>query len=229
MAGSLPPGQHEVSVHARFGLPKFASRFPDNVDELSLRVYGSVENELELSEELNSLARIEQISDFHCVTTWSVRGLAWEGVKFKQFFEDIVIPQAIPKDGARYVTFHCDDGYSSCMLLEDLLADDILLADTLNGEPLGLDHGGPLRLVAPAHYGYKSAKHLVGIELCSDRMNYEVSMPSPRAMEHPRARVHLEERGRFVPNWLLRTAYRSMLWYGRFVYAKARAKYYAEL
>jgi DMSO/TMAO reductase YedYZ molybdopterin-dependent catalytic subunit len=95
------------------------------------------------------------------------------------------------------------------MLLEDLLAQDVLLADRLNGEPIPVDHGAPLRLIAPAHYGYKSIKHLARIEFRRPDEGYRVS--GFRFMDHPRARVALEERGRLVPGWLLRHLYRPLI------------------
>ena len=92
------------------------------------------------------------------------------------------------------------------MLLEDLLADDVLLADELNGEPLSIEHGAPLRLVAPQHYGYKSLKHLAKLEFCAHAP--VIKHGALAFLDHPRARVALEERGQWVPDWLLRRFYR---------------------
>jgi DMSO/TMAO reductase YedYZ molybdopterin-dependent catalytic subunit len=95
------------------------------------------------------------------------------------------------------------------MLLSDLLAPDVLLADTLDGEPLSVEHGAPLRLIAPQHYAYKSVKHLARIEFKKADAEYSVS--AFRFMDHPRARVALEERGRGAPGWLLRYLYRPLV------------------
>jgi DMSO/TMAO reductase YedYZ molybdopterin-dependent catalytic subunit len=95
------------------------------------------------------------------------------------------------------------------MLLTDLLNPDVLLADTLNGRPLCVEHGAPLRLVAPKHYGYKSVKHLCRMEFKAENTGYRVS--GFKFMDHPRARVALEERGRLVPGWLLRYLYRPLV------------------
>jgi len=95
------------------------------------------------------------------------------------------------------------------MLLEDLLAPDVLLADRLNGQALSIDHGAPWRLIAPAHYAYKSVKHLSSIEFRDPAAGYRVSGPS--FMDHPRARVAYEERGRVLPGWLLRHLYRPLI------------------
>jgi DMSO/TMAO reductase YedYZ molybdopterin-dependent catalytic subunit len=95
------------------------------------------------------------------------------------------------------------------MLLEDLLAPNVLLADTLDGKPLTVEHGAPLRLIAPAHYGYKSVKYLSRIDFRSEDIGYRVS--GFRFMDHLRARVVLEERGRRMPGWLLRYLYRPLV------------------
>lgn len=103
----------------------------------------------------------------------------------------------------------CQDGYKTSLPLADLLADSVLFAERLNGEPLQIGHGAPLRLVAPAHYGYKNVKHVYGVEFWHDDRNY---LPAAfRFMDHPRARVALEERGRGVPGWLLRYLYRPLV------------------
>jgi len=99
--------------------------------------------------------------------------------------------------------------YRACLLLEDLLAEDVLLADQLDGAPLSVEHGAPLRLIAPAHYGYKSAKHLSGLDFLLDPSGHRTA--ALKFMEHPRARVALEERGRGVPGVLLRYLYRPLI------------------
>jgi DMSO/TMAO reductase YedYZ molybdopterin-dependent catalytic subunit len=101
------------------------------------------------------------------------------------------------------------DGARTGMLLADLLDPDVLLADTLNGQPLTVEHGAPLRLIAPKHYAYKSVKYLCRMEFKPANTDYRVS--GLRLMDHPRARVALEERGRLVPGWLLRYLYRPLV------------------
>jgi len=95
------------------------------------------------------------------------------------------------------------DRGSAFVALEDALRDDVMLADSVDGEPLTLARGAPLRFVSPAQYAYKSVKHVAGIELC-------VAQPASTsgAKEHPRARVALEERHSRYPAWLVRWPYR---------------------
>lgn len=195
----------------RFGLGKFAHRLPPQETFEMLDVRGDVEHETRLTKALGELPRIAVQADFHCVTTWSVRGLEWSGFRFRDFYEQLVVPEARPFDGAKLVVFRGHDGYCASLPLEDLLAADVLLADRLNGAPLGVDHGAPLRLVAPAHYGFKNAKHLAAIEFWCDGRHYRFPRPYPQFMDHPRARVSHEERGRWIPAIVLRYAYRLLI------------------
>ncbi len=70
-----------------------------------------------------------------------------------------------PDPEVKHLWFEGADGFSASLLLDDPLAQDVLLADGLDGQPLPLEHGAPLRLVAPAHYGFKSVRHLRTIGL----------------------------------------------------------------
>ena len=205
----LPPGQYETTDFPRFGLTQFARRFPRDTTRVTLHVRGDVEQSLVVENELGDLPRVEQTSDFHCVTTWTRRSLTWEGVRFADFYEHVVVPHVRPKDTATFVILRCQDRYAPSLPLSDLLARDVLLADALDGRPLSIDHGAPLRLVAPAHYGYKNAKHLTAVEFWCDRRAYRRA--SFWFMDHPRARVAFEERGRGIPGWMLRYLYRPFV------------------
>lgn len=205
----LPPGQREAAAFHRFGLTQFATRFPNETTRCVLDVLGNVTHELHLMDALLGLPRVEQVCDFHCVTTWSYRALRWEGVRFRDFYTHVIQPQAAPNANATLVALRGQDGARTGLLLEDLLAPDVLLADRLNGHPISLDHGAPVRLIAPAHYGYKSVKHLSRIEFRNPDAGYQASGLS--FMDHPRARVAREERGRVFPGWLLRYLYRPLI------------------
>ncbi len=108
-----------------------------------------------------------------------------------------------------FVILRCQDGYTTSLPLSDLLAGDVLLADGLADGPLPVEHGAPLRLVAPAHYGYKNAKHVCGVEFRRD--DRHVPSAPFRFMNHPRGRVALEERGTGVPGPVLRYLYRPLI------------------
>ena len=89
-------------------------------------------------------------------------GNLWEGVLFSD-----VINLAVVKPEARFVLFHCYGGYTTNLPLEVLLDSDVLFAHSHDGKSLSPEHGGPLRLVVPKRYGWKSAKWVSGVELLS--------------------------------------------------------------
>ena len=209
MKNPLPPGQRDRASFPRFGLSQFAHRFPKESSSFDLEVIGHVEHELRLSNALRDLPRVEQVCDFHCVTSWSRRSLRWSGVRFSDFYEKVIVPEACPHPQATLLALRGQDGARTGMLLSDLLAPEVLLADCLDGMPLTVEHGAPVRLIAPAHYAYKSVKHLSRIEFRNEEDGYQVS--GFRFMDHPRARVAHEERGRGIPGWLLRFLYRPLI------------------
>jgi len=199
----LPPGQRAVQGFPRFG-PGLGAPLPNLPDQPTLTVTGAVQHELRLPlADLAPLTRREQITDFHCVTTWTRRDLRWEGIAFREFFSGLVVPACGPRPDVSHLVFVGADDYEATMFLEDALADDVLLADRLDGLPLTPEHGAPLRLVSPRQYGYKSVKHLVRIELWRERPPGKLG-----AKEHQRARVWREERHAWIPARLLRLPYR---------------------
>ncbi|PXA82711.1 sulfite oxidase-like oxidoreductase [Caulobacter sp. D4A] len=99
------------------------------------------------------------VSDIHCVTTWSRYDNHWQGVLTRDLAEAIA-----PRDEARFVVLHSYDGYTTNLTLEDFLHEGVLLAHGWEGAPITAEHGGPVRLVAPHLYFWKSAKWLKRIE-----------------------------------------------------------------
>lgn len=207
-AKTLPPGQRERDQFPRFGLDAFVERFPESFTT-AIEVSGAISTPFVVAEEFAALPRHQQTSDFHCVTTWSVRDLNWEGVLFRDFYNACLVQPGRVTDEVHYVLLRCQDGFRAQLPLSDLLADDVLLADTLNGEPLSVAHGAPLRLVAPAHYGYKNAKHINRIEFWPDDSHFKA--PALDFMVHPRGRVELEERGKIFSGRFLRWLYRPLV------------------
>ncbi|VAX01944.1 hypothetical protein MNBD_ALPHA03-2104 [hydrothermal vent metagenome] len=206
----LSPGQFAIDHFPRFGLTQYADKYSTQSSPLDILISGDVEDKIRLAEkDLDPLTRIEQTSDFHCVTTWTRQNLLWSGYRFKDFYQKIILPNVRPSNKANYVIFRSQDGFRSILPLSDLLADEVLLADRLDGEPLSAKHGAPLRLVTPAHYGYKSTKHLTTIEFWPDESKFHP--PMYRFMSHPRARVEFEERGLWFPGWFLRYLYRPQI------------------
>ncbi|WP_432486691.1 molybdopterin-dependent oxidoreductase [Kineococcus sp. SYSU DK018] len=150
--------------------------------------------------------RAEVVADFHCVTTWTTRGLRWSGPPFRSFWHDVVAPACGPAAEARCVVAEGLDGTRAVLLLEDALAPDVVLADRLDGEPITLAHGAPLRLVSPRQYGYKNINHLHRVEV---HLTPPPSTYGPE--EHLRARVDLEERHSSIGPRVMRVAYRPLV------------------
>jgi DMSO/TMAO reductase YedYZ molybdopterin-dependent catalytic subunit len=132
------------------------------LDSWWMDIFGLVETPLSLSwEEFQALPRVKVFSDFHCVTRWSRLGNIWEGVSVRELLNRTGI-----KSEAKFiVATGYDDGWTTNLPLEDFLAEDALIVDIHDGEPLSADHGGPARLVVPLLYAWKSAKWLKSIEL----------------------------------------------------------------
>lgn len=150
----LPPGQRQVDGFPILSInsePKFDGKNWD------LTIDGLVEHPQTWTfEELLKLKKTTLTADFHCVTGWSRLDLEWAGVSF-QTLCDIVKP--LPN--ARYVTSTGPEEYTSSLPFEEYMNDyDVLIAYELEGKPLVPEHGGPLRLLVPKIYAYKSTKWL---------------------------------------------------------------------
>lgn len=219
MSSTLPKGQFDIGKMPRFGLTKFANRFPAQTDKPELLITGDVKRDIILDEELLAIQRTEIVADFHCVTTWSSLGLRWQGILFRDVFEQLILPNAWPDDKVSFVILKAQDGARTSLPLRDLLQDNVILADRLNDKPLSESHGAPIRLIAPDHYGYKNLKYVNRIELHVKNPGYRPS--GFRFMEHLRARVAYEERGNFFPGWVLRYAYKPLIGPTARLFAKA--------
>jgi DMSO/TMAO reductase YedYZ molybdopterin-dependent catalytic subunit len=98
-------------------------------------------------------------SDIHCVTAWSRYDNDWEGVSARH-----ILSVVKPKPEARHVIFHAYDTYTTNVPIEAFDDDDTLLAIKWHGEPISQEHGGPVRVVIPKLYFWKSAKWIKRIE-----------------------------------------------------------------
>jgi sulfoxide reductase catalytic subunit YedY len=111
-----------------------------------------------------SLQRLNETADFHCVEGWGVDSVRWGGVA-----PSVLLDQAGVKPEARYAVFHAYGGeYLSTVPLDLIRESTTVLADSLDGQPLPPEHGGPLRLVVPDQLGYKNVKWVERIELTND-------------------------------------------------------------
>ncbi|WP_328850132.1 molybdopterin-dependent oxidoreductase [Micromonospora globbae] len=202
----LPPGQAPAALR-RFGLPQYARVRAQPPARPVVTVTGAVARptQIDLADLMGAHRRHARRGDLHCVTTWSALDLRWEGVRFRDV-HDTLATRVGPARSANWVTVTGLDGYRACLRLDDALHPDVLLADRLAGAPLGLAHGAPVRLVAPALYGYKSVKHVCAIEY---RRDYDPG--SARWAAHPRGRVAHEERSRHLPGPAWRFIWRTLL------------------
>ena len=162
----LPPGQRLVEDFPVLDL----GVQPDvNRTNWRLRLEGLVMAPLRLTlEEFMALPQAERVNDIHCVTQWSRYDNTWQGVTVATLLE-----MARPKDEARFVAFTSYDGYTTNLGIEDLCRPENLLAHSWAGAPLERQHGGPVRLVVPHLYFWKSPKWITRIEfLREDRPGF---------------------------------------------------------
>lgn len=156
----IPPGQSRTRkwpVLDASGPPRL------NPAEWRLQLSGLVHRPVTLTlAQFEELPRVRVFSDFHCVTRWSRLGNLWEGVAVREALARV----GGPAPGARFALIHASDsGWTTNLPLEFLLAEDALLATHHDGQPLSIEHGGPVRLVVPSLYAWKSAKWIQAIEL----------------------------------------------------------------
>ncbi len=125
-----------------------------------LRIYGAVDREVEFDwDQVLALPSAVVDCDIHCVTSWSRMDNRFEGVLFRELLNHF---QPLPS--AQAVMAHCYGGYTTNVLLADLMRENVLLAYKHDGKELTASHGGPMRLVVPHLYFWKSAKWLRGLE-----------------------------------------------------------------
>jgi DMSO/TMAO reductase YedYZ molybdopterin-dependent catalytic subunit len=162
----LPPGQKLTD-----GFPVLDLGVQPDIPaaEWRLKLDGLVERPAELTwAQFNGLPPVEDVSDFHCVTTWSKYDCRWGGVAFTTLYE---LVQPTPE--ARFVYFTSYDGYSTNLPLAACLDDDVLVATSFDGAPLAREHGGPARVIVPKLYAWKGAKFVSGITfLAEDKLGF---------------------------------------------------------
>ena len=162
----LPFGQHEAKDWPVLDL---GSQPEVSLAEWALQVDGAVEVPVTLRwEGFGALPQTCDVSDFHCVTTWSLMDAHWEGVLLSD-----VLAQARPRPDATHLMVYAYDGYTTNLPLEEALKEDVLLVHTWEGRPLPREHGGPVRLITPQLYAWKGAKWVNRLELLTrDRQGF---------------------------------------------------------
>jgi DMSO/TMAO reductase YedYZ molybdopterin-dependent catalytic subunit len=157
----LPPGQKLTT-----GFPVLDLGVQPHIplDQWALTLDGAVAKPTVLDwAAFHALPQVDDLSDFHCVTTWSKYDCRWGGVAFTTLYE-----LAQPKPEARFVYFTGYDGYSTNVPLEHCLDDDVLVATSFDGQPLSREHGGPARVIIPKLYAWKGSKFVRGLTFLAD-------------------------------------------------------------
>jgi DMSO/TMAO reductase YedYZ molybdopterin-dependent catalytic subunit len=152
----LPPSQREVKNWPVLDLGVQPDLKPEN---WRLQMLGLVDNPVALTlPQFLALPQTELVSHIHCVTAWSRFDNRWQGVASRTLLELVK-----PKPEARHIVFHSYDGYTTNVRLSVFAEDDVLLAHSWEGKPLAREHGGPVRVVIPRWYFWKSAKWVTRI------------------------------------------------------------------
>lgn len=152
---------------------------PMALEDFTLELTGLVDEPLRLTwSDLQALPQTKVFADMHCVTRWSRLGNVWEGVSTRTLLGQIQL-----KPEARYVLAHGRDevtffrggseSWNTNLPLAHFLHEDCLIAWSHDAQPLDNEHGGPVRLVIPQLYAWKSAKWLRALTfLAEDKPGY---------------------------------------------------------
>ena len=156
----LPPGQIQTD---KFPVMTYGPTPIIGTSEWRLELRGLVTAPRSLTfAELLALPQTTLNADFHCVTHWSRFDDDWSGVLFRDVWD--VIRDSVDAK-AQHVVQHAYGGYTTNLPLSWMLEEDVMLAHTINGEPLDEEHGGPVRVFTPKRYAWKGAKWLRALEL----------------------------------------------------------------
>ncbi len=160
VADRVPPGQH---LAKGFPVLTYGDTPQVSTDEWQFTVSGLAQNKTFSWQDFMDMPQSEFTADFHCVTTWSKLDVQWRGVKVTDFLKEIdADPQAV------HVMEHCYGDYTTNISLEDFVREENFFAHTLFDEPLPAEHGGPMRLIVPHLYAWKSAKWINGLEFLKE-------------------------------------------------------------
>ena len=166
--GSGPPNRHGMprlppeQVETRKWPVLDLGEHPEvPLDRWRLVIDGCVEQPITLDwSAFLALPQTEDVSDFHCVTSWSRMDLRWRGVQVST-----ALAAARPRPQASHLLIHGYDGYTTNVSLEEALKDDVLLVHTVDGEPLPIEHGGPVRMITPQLWAWKGSKWVSRLEV----------------------------------------------------------------
>jgi DMSO/TMAO reductase YedYZ molybdopterin-dependent catalytic subunit len=154
----LPPGQYTTD---RFPVLHVGDVPNYRPGEWTLTIHGLVDAPFTIDfAELTALPSVTPTFDIHCVTKWSKFDTVWTGVRVRDLFE-----RAGVRTEATHVMEHAESGYTTNLPLADITTDNAIIAYAYSGQPIAGEHGGPVRVVVPHLYFWKSAKWVRSLEL----------------------------------------------------------------
>jgi DMSO/TMAO reductase YedYZ molybdopterin-dependent catalytic subunit len=154
----LPPGQYLTD---RFPVLHVGDVPDYGPGEWDLTLTGLVDRPFVVSlDELKAMPSVNLTFDIHCVTKWSKFDTTWTGVRVRDLLE-----QAGVQPAATHVIEHAEFGYTTNLPLADIITDEAIVAYAYEGEEIEAIHGGPVRIVVPHLYFWKSAKWVRALEL----------------------------------------------------------------
>ncbi|MGB3787254.1 MAG: sulfite oxidase-like oxidoreductase [Phormidesmis sp.] len=160
LADRVPPGQH---LAKGFPVLTYGDTPQVDTDSWQFTVSGLATAKTFSWQDFMDMPQTEFTADFHCVTTWSKLDVKWRGLRVTDFLKEIDADSA-----ATHIMEHCYGGYTTNISIADFTKEENFFAHTLFGEPLPAEHGGPMRLVVPHLYAWKSAKWINGIEFLAN-------------------------------------------------------------
>ena len=160
LADRVPPGQH---LAKGFPVLTYGDTPQISTDDWQFTVSGSAEHKTFSWQDFMNMPQSEFTADFHCVTTWSKLDVKWRGIKVTDFLKEVEVDLQ-----AMHVMEHCYGGYTTNLTFDDFAREENFFAHTLFDEPLPAEHGGPMRLVVPHLYAWKSAKWINGLEFLEE-------------------------------------------------------------
>jgi len=153
----VPPGQH---LTERWPVLHYGPVPRIDPAKWTLSIFGSVVQATELSHaQFVALPQVQVFADIHCVTTWSRLDNTWKGISTSALKDLVNV-----RPEAKFVIVHAAAGFTTNLTVDDFFAPDALFALQHDGQPLTPEHGGPVRLVVPRLYFWKSAKWVTGVE-----------------------------------------------------------------
>ena len=165
-AKRTPPGQ---ALTERFPVLTYGPVPRVEAKNVSIRIFGEVEAEVQIPwADLMQMPMTTHTYDIHCVTRWTKLDMHWTGISVPEIMKLVKLTPA-----ATHVMMHCYGGYTTNLPLADFIRPENLFSHIYDDQPLSAEHGGPMRIVVPHLYFWKSPKWISGLEFMSgDRLGF---------------------------------------------------------